>query len=82
MKFYRNFLFEYSLIGIVKPKVTRKNEICCRILEIDLSKNVRKKQDRTSSMSPSTNLPHNLVINQETAHMHGANYLHLINKLT
>ena len=25
--FCRNFLFQYSLIGIVKPKFTRKNEI-------------------------------------------------------
>ena len=49
MEFYRNFLFEYSLIGIVKPKFTWRNEIWCRILEIeDLSKNVRKKQDRAS----------------------------------
>ena len=49
MEFYRIFLFEYSLIGIVKPKFTRRNEIWCRIWEIeDLSKNVRKKQDRTS----------------------------------
>ena len=49
MEFYRNFLFEYSLIGIVKPKFTRRNEIWWRIWEIeDLSKNVRKKQDRTS----------------------------------
>ena len=24
---YRNFLFQYSLIGIVKPKFTRRNEI-------------------------------------------------------
>ena len=49
MKFYRNLLFQYSLIGIVKPKFTRRNEIWCRIWEIeDLSKNVRKKQDRTS----------------------------------
>ena len=47
--FCRNFLFQYSLIGIVKPKFTRKNEIWCRIWEIeDLSKNVRKTQDRTS----------------------------------
>ena len=27
MEFYRNILIEYSLIGIVKPKLTRKNEI-------------------------------------------------------
>ena len=27
MAFYRNFLFEYSLSGIVKPKFTRRNEI-------------------------------------------------------
>ena len=27
MEFYRNFLFEYSLMGIVKPKFTRRNEI-------------------------------------------------------
>ena len=47
--FYRNFLFQNSLIGIVKPKFTRRNEIWCRIWEIeDLSKNVRKTQDRTS----------------------------------
>ena len=25
--FYRNFLFQYSLVGIVKPKFTRRNEI-------------------------------------------------------
>ena len=49
MEFYRNFLFEYSLIGIVKLKSTRSNEIWYRIWEMeDLSKNVRKKQDRTS----------------------------------
>ena len=36
-------------MGIVKPKFTRRNEIGCRILEIeDLSKNVHKPQDRTS----------------------------------
>ena len=39
MAFYRNFLFEYSLIGIVKPKFTRRLEIWYRSLEIeDLSK--------------------------------------------
>ena len=27
IEFYRNFLFQYSLIGIVKPKFTRRNEI-------------------------------------------------------
>ena len=27
MEFYRNFLIEYSLIGIVKPKFTRRKEI-------------------------------------------------------
>ena len=27
MEFYCNFLFEYSLMGIVKPKFTRRNEI-------------------------------------------------------
>ena len=27
MEFYRNFLFEYSSIDIVKPKFTRRNEI-------------------------------------------------------
>ena len=27
MEFYRNFLFQYSLIGIVKPKFTRRNKI-------------------------------------------------------
>ena len=49
IEFYRNFLFQYSLIGIVKPKFTRRNGIWCRIWEIeDLSKSVRKKQDRTS----------------------------------
>ena len=49
MEFYHNFLFEYSLIGIEQFKFIRKNEIWCRIWEIeDLSRNVRKKQDRTS----------------------------------
>ena len=49
MEIYRNFLFEYSIIGILKSKFTRIYEIWCRILEIqDLSKNVRKTQDRTS----------------------------------
>ena len=49
MEFYRNFLFEDSLIGIVKPKVTRRNEIWCNFFEKeDMSKNVRKTQDRTS----------------------------------
>ena len=43
MEIYRNFLFEYSLMGILKPKFTRRNEIWCRLLEKqDLSKNVRK----------------------------------------
>ena len=27
MEFYRIFLFEYSLMGIVKPKFTRRNKI-------------------------------------------------------
>ena len=37
---YRNFLFQYSLIDIVKPKFTRRNEIWRIIWEIDdLSKN-------------------------------------------
>ena len=27
MEFYRNFLFQFSLTGIVKPKFTRRNEI-------------------------------------------------------
>ena len=27
MEFYCNFLFQYSLIGIVKPKFFRRNEI-------------------------------------------------------
>ena len=27
MEIYRNFLFEYSLMGIIKPKFTRRNEI-------------------------------------------------------
>ena len=27
IEFYCNFLFQYSLIGIVKPKFIRKNEI-------------------------------------------------------
>ena len=36
-------------MDIVKSKLTRRNEILCRILEIeDLSKNVRKTQDRTT----------------------------------
>ena len=49
IEFHRNFLFQYNLIVIVKPKFTRRNEIWYRIWEIeDLSKNVRKKQDRTS----------------------------------
>ena len=49
MEYYRNFLFDYSLIGIVKSKFTRRNEIWCRIWEVeDMSKNVRKEQDRTS----------------------------------
>ena len=30
--FCHNCLFQYSLIGIVKPKFTRRNEIWCRIL--------------------------------------------------
>ena len=35
-------------MGIVKPKFTRRNEIWCRIYEIeDLSKNVDKTEDRT-----------------------------------
>ena len=49
LKFYHNFLFEYSLMVIVKPKYTRSNEIRCRVLEIEyLSKNLRKTQHRTS----------------------------------
>ena len=27
MAFYRNFLFQYILIGILKPKFTRRNEM-------------------------------------------------------
>ena len=27
MEIYRNFSFEYSLMGILKPKCTRRNEI-------------------------------------------------------
>ena len=27
MEIYRNFLFEYILMGILKPKFTRRNEI-------------------------------------------------------
>ena len=27
IEFHRNFLFEYSLIGIVKPKFTRRNDL-------------------------------------------------------
>ena len=51
MEFFLNFLFEYSFIGIVKLKYTRRNEMWCRILEKkDLSKKVRKTQDRTSLM--------------------------------
>ena len=39
-------------MGTVKTKFTRRFEIRCRILEIkDLSKNVRKTQDRTSLKS-------------------------------
>ena len=49
MEFFLNFLFEYSFICIVKLKFTRINEMWCRILRIeDLSKKVRKTQDRTS----------------------------------
>ena len=49
MEFFLNFSFEYSFISIVKLKFTRRNEMWCRILEIDdLSKKVRKAQDRTS----------------------------------
>ena len=49
MEIYRNFLFEYSLMGILKPKFTRKNEIWCIILEKQvLSKKLRKTQERTS----------------------------------
>ena len=29
------FLFEYCLIGIVKPRFTRRNKIWCKILEIE-----------------------------------------------
>ena len=45
MEFYRNFLFEYILLGIVKHTFTRQNEISGGILEIE--DNVRKTQDRT-----------------------------------
>ena len=49
MDFFLNFLFEYSFIGIVKLKFTRRNEMWCRILDIEaLSKKVRKTQDRMS----------------------------------
>ena len=52
MEFFLIFLFEYSFIDIVKLKFTRRNEMWCRILEIeDLSKKVRKTQDRTSLIS-------------------------------
>ena len=45
-EFNRNFLSENSLMGIVKPKFTSRNEIRCRIFEIeDLSKNLRKTQN-------------------------------------
>ena len=37
IELYRNFLFQYSWIGIVKPKFTRRNEIWCRIWEIQNS---------------------------------------------
>ena len=57
IEFYRNFLFQYSLIGIAQPKFTRRNEIWCKIWEIeDLSKNVRKKQD-CMSLRPSQSFP-------------------------
>ena len=50
MDFYRNFVTEYSLIGMLKPLFTKRYEIRCRILKIeDSSENVRKTQDRTSS---------------------------------
>ena len=46
MEFYGHFfLFQYTLIGIVKHKFTKRNEIWCRIWEIE---DLRKKQDRTS----------------------------------
>ena len=62
MEFYRNFLFEYCLMGIEKPKFTRRNEIWCRILEIeDLSKNVRKTQDRTSLNLKLYGIPHRSI---------------------
>ena len=48
MEFYRNFLIEYVLIGIVKLKFIRRNELWCRILKKEnLSINVRNTQDRT-----------------------------------
>ena len=47
MELYFTYL-EYSLIGIVKYKITRVKELWYRILEIeDMSKNVWKRQDRT-----------------------------------
>ena len=52
MDFFLNFLFHYSFIDIVKLKITRINEMWCRILKTeDLSKKVRKTQDRTSLKS-------------------------------
>ena len=49
MEVFLNFLFEYSFIGNIKLEFTSRNEMWFRILEIeDLSKKVRKTQDRTS----------------------------------
>ena len=48
IEFYRKFLFEYSLIGIVKAYFTRGNEIGCRILEIVL-RSVQKCAQNTGS---------------------------------
>ena len=35
IEFYRNFLVQYNLICIVKPKFSRRNEIWRRSWEID-----------------------------------------------
>ena len=52
-KFIAIFLFEYTLMGILKPEFTRRNEIYdaeFRKYKI-LTKTVRKTQDRTSLRS-------------------------------
>ena len=48
MKWFSHFLIECSLIVNVKPTFTKRNEMCCRISEIeDLFRNACKTQKRT-----------------------------------